>query len=263
MDLANDSGPHRRINGFGLSIKRNGQSSSKKSQLKPWQNIQWCIGKINGDYISHMEDVLEVYNQAPIEGVARVCFDERPCQLLEDVYVPIPMKAQKAKKIDHNYVRKGTCSLMLAYDLDRGERYVQVKKQRRKSDYADFMDWLQKTHYNEADKICLVQDNLNTHSYASFYENLPLERASELRRKYEFHFTPKNGSWLNMAEIEFSSAVRQCIRKRTKSMERLEADIKLWEADRNQKKIKISWSFTVPKARDKMKCQYIKLCDNN
>lgn len=209
-----------------------------------------------------MEDVLEVYNQTPIDGVARVCFDERPCQLLEDVYAPIKMKATKAKKVDHNYQRKGTCSLMLAYDLDRGERYIQVKKHRRKSDYADFMDWLEEKHYNQADKICLVQDNLNTHSYGSFYENLPLVRASTLRKKYEFHFTPKNGSWMNMAEIEFSSVVRQCLKKRTKSMDQLETDVKLWEAKRNEEKLKISWSFTVPKARDKMKNQYIKLYDN-
>lgn len=217
---------------------------------------------MNGEYLAKMEDVLEVYNQEPVEDVDIICFDERPCQLIEDVYVPLAAQKGKVKKIDHTYKRKGTCALMLAYDIQGGIRYVQVSKQRRKVDYAHFMDWLDKTHYQHSSKVLLVQDNLNTHAYGSFYEHLPADRASELRNKYEFHFTPKNASWLNMAEIEFSSAVRQCLKKRIGSMEQLTREINQWAAKRNQDQVKISWSFTVPKARTKLKRQYDNVLNN-
>ncbi len=209
-----------------------------------------------------MEEVLEIYDLEPTEGVARVCFDERPCQLIDDVFTPLPMKQGKARKIDHNYERKGTCALLLAYDIDRGERYVQISKQRRKIDYAKFMDWLETNHYKSTDRIHLIQDNLNTHCYGSFYENLPVERASELRHKINFHFTPKNGSWLNMAEIEFSSASRQCLNRRIGTIAEISKEINAWTTKRNHDKVKISWSFTVPKAREKMENQYIKVYDN-
>ncbi len=175
----------------------------------------WCIGKINGEFLANMEDVLEVYQSEPLPGVRRICMDERPCQLIGEVYSPLPMKPGSAKKLDNEYKREGTCVAFLAYDIDSGERFVWLNRTRTKKDYATFMDWIsRKKQYHQAEKIIVVQDNLNTHTYGAFYEHLPTARASELRKKFEFHFTPKHGSWLNMAEIEFSALSRQCLNRR-------------------------------------------------
>lgn len=217
----------------------------------------WCIGKINGEYLANMEDVLEVYNSPCKAGVRRLCIDERPCQLLGDVYCPIPMKPGSVKKLDCEYKRAGTCVAFLAYDMDSGERYVWINKTRTKKDYAIFIDWIcTKEQYAQAKKIIVVQDNLNTHTFGSLYENLPLKRAAELRKKLEFHFTPKHGSWLNMAEIEFSALSRQCLDRRIPNMEMLAEEVYAWEKERNELKIQISWSFTVNMARKKMKRHY-------
>lgn len=155
-----------------------------------------------------MEDVLEMYAQPATAGVALLCFDERPCQLLDDVVAALPTQADKVAKEDNEYVRKGTCVVLLAYDLDTGQRYTQVRQQRTKADYAQFMNDLISTHYADNERVDLVQDNLNTHKYGSFYEHLPVNKARTLSRKLQFHFTPKHSSWLNMAEIEFSALAR-------------------------------------------------------
>ena len=147
-----------------------------------------------------MEDVLAVYNQEPAPGRARICFDERPCQLLDDVIAPLLVKPGKAAKEDNEYVRQGTGVVLLAYDLDRGIRYTQTRKQRTKADYTQFMHQIVTTYYADSEYIDLIQDNLNTHKYGSFYEHLPVAQARLLSRKLVFHFTPKHGSWLNMAE---------------------------------------------------------------
>jgi hypothetical protein len=206
-----------------------------------------------------MEQVLALYAQAPQPGIARVCFDERPCQLLGEVVVPLPMQPGKPARQDYEYKRQGTAVILLAYDLETGQRYVQVRKQRTKQDYAQFMDWLAKEHYPHVKQIELVQDNLNTHSYGSFYEYLPAAQARELARKFNFHFTPKHGSWLNMAEIEFSVLARECLHRRIASIEELEKQVLIWGEQRNRKAAKIHWSFTVNTAREKMASQYSKV----
>ena len=210
-----------------------------------------------------MEDVLDLYAQEPAIGRARLCFDERPCQLLGDVIAPLPMKEGKPKKEDYEYVRQGTAVTLLAYDLDTGQRYTQVRKQRTKKDYAEFMEWLLKEHYAHVDKVELVQDNLNTHSYGSFYDHLPADHARGLAQKINFHFTPKHGSWLNMAEIEFSVLARECLHRRIDSIEKLEQEVLLWTKSRNVKATKIHWSFTVNTARQKMASQYEKVNEAN
>lgn len=210
-----------------------------------------------------MEDVLELYAREPEKGKARVCFDERPCQLLNQVVEPLPMKEGKPARQDYEYKRKGTAVILLAYDIDTGQRYVQVRKQRKKEDYAQFMEWLAKEHYGHVEQIELVQDNLNTHSHGSFYEHLPAADARELARKFNFHFTPKHGSWLNMAEIEFSVAARECLSRRIGSMEELEREVLIWCEMRNSKASKIHWSFTVDTAREKLEKQYHKVNTDN
>lgn len=206
-----------------------------------------------------MEQVLDLYEQPPKESKARICFDERPCQLLNDVVEPLSMKAGQPAKQDYEYGRNGTAVILLAYDIDTAQRYVQVRKRRTKQDYAQFMQWLAKEHYGHVEQIELVQDNLNTHSYSSFYENMSAADAREMARKFNFHFTPKHGSWLNMAEIEFSVLARECLHRRIGSIELLEKEVLCWWEKRNSKASKIHWSFTVNNAREKLKNQYQKV----
>lgn len=224
---------------------------------------QWCIGSIDGPYLANLEDVLDVYAQPAEERTARLCFDERPCQLLGEVLAPLPISPGKPAKQDYEYERNGTACVLLAYDLDTHQRYVQVREQRTKKDYAEFMDWLLKTHYPVIQKINLVQDNLNTHQAGSFYEWLAVERAHEMKNKLVFHYTPKHGSWLNMAEIEFSALAKQCLDRRIATLETLEKEVLAWTQERNEKKVKINWLFDVPKARTKLKRHYVKLNPRN
>jgi hypothetical protein len=203
-----------------------------------------------------MEDVLMVYNRPVDLERARICFDERPCQLLDDVVIGLRVKPGKAAKEDNEYIRHGTAVVLLAYDLDTGQRYTQVRKQRTKADYAEFMQQIVSTYYADVEYIDLVQDNLNTHKYGSFYEHLPLSEARVLSRKLVFHFTPKHGSWLNTAEIEFSALARQCLNRRIGSLDALGHQVNLWTAERNQGAVRIHWSFTVASAEDKLRRWY-------
>ena len=141
-----------------------------------------------------MEDVLAVYEQPVQPNRARICFDERPCQLLDEVVIALPMKPGVTLKEDNEYIRKGTGVVLLAYDLDTGLRYAQARVQRTKADYAAFIHHVVTTYYPDKEYIDLVQDNLNTHKYGSFYENLPATDARALSRKVVFNFTPKHGS---------------------------------------------------------------------
>jgi len=222
----------------------------------------WCIGTMTGEYLANMEDVLDVYAQPAEAGVVRLCFDERPCQLLDQVLTPIPPKPGATQKEHQEYVRNGVCNVLLAYNLDTGQRHLQVTTTKTKADYAHFVDWLVQTHYPDAEKIKLVQDNYATHTYGAFYEHLPVETARALRHTIEFHYTPKHGSWLNMAEIEFSALSRQCLDRRIGSQQQLEAEALAWEATRNAAAVKVNWSFTTEKARDKLKNRYAEVVKN-
>ena len=178
------------------------------------------------------------------------------CQLLDDVIAALPVEPGKAAKEDNEYVRKGTCVVLLAYDLDTGQRYTQVRKQRTKADYAQFMQEIVATHYADIEYIDLIQDTLNTHKYGSFYEHLPLAQARSLSCKLVFHYTPKHGSWLNVAEIEFSALARQCLNQRIGSLDELARQVGLWTSERNERAVKVHWSFTVAGATDKLKRWY-------
>lgn len=203
-----------------------------------------------------MEDVLNLYGQ-PVRGNrARLCFDERPCQLLDHVVAPLPVKPGTAAREDNEYIRQGTAVVLLAYDLDRGIRYTQTRTQRTKADYAEFMHQIVTAYYADVEYIDLVQDNLNTHKYGSFYEHLPLAEARSLSRKLMFHYTPKHGSWLNVAEIEFSALARQCLNRRIGSLDELAHQVKLWTSERNERAVKVHWSFTVTTAETKLKRWY-------
>lgn len=216
----------------------------------------WCIGVINGEYVANMEDILDLYAEPKQVGVTRLCFDERPCQLVDHVLTPLPAKPNSTRKEHQEYQRNGVCNVLLAYNMDTGQRHLRVTTTKTKADYAHFMQWVVKEHYVAADKIKVVQDNYASHSYGAFYENLPAEEARQLKKKMEFHFTPKHGSWLNMAEIEFSALSRQCLARRIESQEVLEAEALAWERLRNEKAVKVNWSFTTEKAREKLEKRY-------
>lgn len=216
----------------------------------------WCIGSITGEYLANMEDILDVYAPPPAAGMARICFDERPCQLLDHVLTPIPAKPNSTQKEHQEYLRKGVCNVLLAYNIDTGQRHLKVTTTKTKADYSDFMQWLVQEHYPNVAKIKLIQDNYGTHSYGAFYENLPFEEARQLKNKIEFHFTPKHGSWLNMAEMEFSALSRQCFDRRMASQEILQTEALIWEKNRNRKAVKVNWSFTTENARVKLKNRY-------
>ena len=202
-----------------------------------------------------MEDILDLY-EAPYDPKRPlVCIDERPCQLIDDILTPIPMKSGKAMKVDYEYERKGTCNVFIACEPLTGWRYVEVRKRRTKVDYAAFMEKVS-LMFPDVDVIRVVQDNLNTHTYGSFYENFEAEKARSLKNRFEFHYTPKKSSWLNMAEIELSALSRQCLDRRIGDVETLEREAKAWELERNKKGVMIQWRFTTNNAREKLKRHY-------
>jgi hypothetical protein len=205
-----------------------------------------------------MEDILDQYEQSYDLDHPLICMDEMPCQLIGDVLVPIPPKPGRAQRIDHEYQRNGTCCVFIAFDPHAGMRMIRVKEHRTKVDYAHFMKELS-LQYPDAEFLKVVQDNLNTHSAGSFYEAFSPEEAFELSKKFEFHFTPKKGSWLNMAEIEFSALSRQCLNRRIGDIKTLASEAGAWEHDRNKIKAKVRWQFTKSKAREKFARHYLNL----
>ena len=205
-----------------------------------------------------MEDVLDIYEQPYDPKHPVLCFDERPCQLIGDAIVPIPIKPGSPKKEHYEYVRNGTCCVFMAFEPHKGKRFVRVKERRTMVDYADFMKMLA-NQYPEAEAIRLVQDNLNTHTAGSFYEALPPEEAFTLAKRFEYHYTPKKGSWLNMAEIELSALSKQCLDRRIADMKKLSDEVGSWERDRNEIGVTVRWRFNKDKARVKLQRHYSNL----
>jgi transposase len=205
-----------------------------------------------------MEDVLDLYEKSYDPKHPVICFDERPCQLIGDAIMPIPMKSGSPKREHYEYVRNGTCCIFMAFEPQAGKRMVGVKTHRTKVDYAKFMKELAE-QYPHAESIRLVQDNLNTHTAGSFYAALNPDEAFELAKRFEFHFTPKKGSWLNMAEIELSALSKQCLDRRIETLEKLAAEVDSWEQERNAAKTTVRWKFNKNDARIKLKRHYFSL----
>jgi hypothetical protein len=197
-----------------------------------------------------MEQVLDIYERPYDPRRPVVCFDERPCQLLGDVLMPIPMKPGRVEREDYHYKRNGTCVVLTAVEPLAGHRMVKVTQQKTKKDYAQFMQALS-VSYPEAESIVLVQDNLNTHSPSSFYEAFPAAEAFALAQRFEMVYTPKKASWLNMAEIELSALSKQCLDRRIAEMGTLTAQVNSWTKRRNGLRIVIRWNFTKNDAREK------------
>lgn len=209
-----------------------------------------------------MEDVLDLYAQAYDPRFPQVCFDERPVQLLGDVRAPLPLRPGQPRRYDHEYVRKGTANLFVMCQPLTGWREVKATPHRKKTDFAICMRELVDLHFPDAERIRVVLDNLNIHNPAALYEAFPPDEAQRILRKLQFHFTPRHGSWLNMAEIEISVLVRQCLKQRIDNFSRLQAITQWWTAQRNEQQAKINWCFDLSKARTKLAHLYPSLESN-
>lgn len=209
-----------------------------------------------------MEQLLYLYGLPYDPDYPVLCFDERPCVLHGEVAEPLAIEPGKPLRYDYEYERKGTCCLLVAVEPLSGFRMVEVAKRRTAADYTRFMQQLA-AQYPKAKKIRLVQDNLNTHTAASFYKHLPAEEAFALSQRFEFHYTPKKGSWLNVAELEINVIVRQCLGRRIETQERMAEEVEQLVKERNAKQAAVNWQFTPAKARQKLKRHYQNVCSNN
>lgn len=203
-----------------------------------------------------MENVLDVYKRPYNEANPVVCMDESPKQLIKETRVRIPMKPGNLAKFDYEYERCGVCNIFIASEPLKGKRIVQVTERKTRKDWAEFIKQISDEMYPKAKKITLVMDNYNTHSAGSLYERFSPEEAKRIYDRFEFIYTPKHGSWLNMAEIELNVLGGQCLRRHISDINLLKEEIKIWQEMRNNKNCKINWQFTAKSARIKLRRLY-------
>jgi transposase len=223
-----------------------------ENDIKPWRKDMWCIPQVNGEYVARMEDVLDLYAEAPDPKRPVVCFDESPVQLIGEVRQPIPAKPGQLERYDYEYRRNGTVNLFVVLDVHRPWRKVKLTERRAAKDYAQCMRELVDVHYPNAEYIRVVQDNLSTHSAGALYEAFSPAEARRILRRLEFHYTPKHASWLNRVEIEIGVLRSQCLDRRIDDPKRLRREVAAWERARNAARARIKWMFTTDKARAKM-----------
>jgi transposase len=227
-----------------------------ENDLKPWRKDMWCIPKVDAEYVARMEDVLDLYAEAPDPKRPVVCFDESPTQLIGEVRQPIPAKPGQRERYDCEYKRNGTANLFVFLDVHRPWRKVKVTDRRAAGDFAECMREISDVHFPKAEKIRVVMDNLSTHSASALYQTFPPAEARRVLRRLEFHYTPKHASWLNMVEIEIGVLRKQCLDRRIDNCKRLVSEIAAWERQRNASRSRINWMFTAEKARQKMATAY-------
>lgn len=203
-----------------------------------------------------MEDVLDVYELPYDKARPVVCMDEKPYQLLGDAREPLPMRPGDAQKIDSEYVRNGTCSIFAFIEPLGGKHHVSVREHRTATDWAEEIRYLADEMYPDAEKIILVMDNLNTHKPASLYKAFPPEVARRILRRLEIHYTPKHGSWLDIAEIELNVMTRQCLDRRIDNITDLRSELEAWENERNKNQATVNWQFRTADARIKLSSLY-------
>jgi transposase len=230
-----------------------------ENDLKPWRKDMWCIPQVDGEYVARMEDVLDLYAEAPDPKRPVVCFDESPTQLIGEVRLPIPAGPGQLKRYDCEYKRNGTANLFIFLDVHRPWRKVKVTDNRAAVDFATCMRELTDVHFPKAERIRVVLDNLSTHSAGALYQAFPACEARRVLRRLEFHFVPKHASWLNMVEIEIGVLRSQCLDRRIATQQKLKSEIAVWERQRNAAKARIKWMFTTDKARAKMGRAYPEL----
>jgi transposase len=229
----------------------------KKNRLKPWLTKRWCIPpEQSGEFVYRMEDVLDVYCRPYDPRRPQICLDEASKQLLADARPGQPAAPGRVKREDYEYERDGVCNLFLWCEPLRGQRHVTITERRTKVDWAHVIKDLIDVHYPTAERIVLVMDNLNTHTPGSLYEAFSPAEAKRLAAKLEIHYSPKHGSWLNIAEIELSTMSGQCLDRRIPDRETLERELAAWEAERNALGGAVNWRFTTEDARIKLKRLY-------
>jgi DDE superfamily endonuclease len=207
-------------------------------------------------FVAAMEDVLEIYHKPHDPDFPLVCLDETSKQLIAETRLPIPAKPGMPARHDYEYARNGTANLFMLFAPLEGWRHVKVTDRRATIDYAQLLKELSDTHFPEAQKIRLVQDNLNTHKPASLYEAFPAAEARRLVERFEWHYTPKHGSWLNMAESELSVLSSQCLDRRIPNKQALIDEVAAWQDSRNLNHAKANWQFTTAQARVKLNRLY-------
>jgi hypothetical protein len=218
---------------------------------------RYCIPERDrARFVAQMEEVLDVYAAAPDPQRPLVCMDEAARQLLGDAVPPLPMERSRPKREDYHYTRGGVRSLFLFFAPHLGWRRVESSVQRTRQDWAEQIRKLVDEDFPQAQAIRLVCDNLNTHSIASLYETFPPEEAHRLARKLEIHYTPRNGSWLNVAEVELSVLARQCLDRRIADPATLDHELAAWNQQRNAEASTVRWQFTTADARIKLRRLY-------
>jgi hypothetical protein len=230
-----------------------------ENELKPWRKDMWCIPQVDGEFVARMEDVLDLYAEAPDPKRPVVCFDESPTQLIGEVRQPIKAEPGRIERYDCEYKRNGTANLFIFLDVHRPWRKVKVTDSRTAVDFATCMRELADVHFPKAERIRVVLDNLSTHSVGALYQAFPPDEARRLLRRLEFHYVPKHASWLNMVEIEIGVLRTQCLDRRIESQHHLISETAAWERQRNNSRARIKWMFTTEKARAKMGRAYPKL----
>ncbi|MBL4738154.1 MAG: IS630 family transposase [SAR324 cluster bacterium] len=229
----------------------------KKKEIKPWQRKEWCIAPQNhAGFVCAMEDILNVYQRDYSVHNPLVCMDETSKQLTKETRVPIPANTDHVEYYDSEYERNGTANIFMFFNPIEGKRRVDITDNRTAKDWAHQIRQLVDVDYPEAKKITLVMDNLNTHVGASLYKTFNPKEARRILDKLDFHYTPKHGSWLNMAEIEFSILGRECLDRRIPDKTALISEVNAWTNERNSKKSKIIWRFKNEDARIKLKRLY-------
>jgi hypothetical protein len=217
----------------------------------------WVIPpKHSGEFVAHMEDILEVYHLPYDPQVPLICMDEQPVQLIKEIRQALPAAAGKPERYDSEYERNGTANIFIFTEPLRGVRFVSVREHKTARDWATEIQQLLDTQYPAADRIRLVCDNLNTHGIGSLYETFPPEQARRLASRLELHHTPKHGSWLNIAEIELSALTMQCLDRRLPDRETLIEETRQWETRRNASQKGVDWQFSTRDARIKLKRLY-------
>lgn len=211
--------------------------------------------KQSGEFVSHMERVLDVYKRPYNPDNPVVCMDESPKQLIEAARLPLSIKPGIDKKEDYEYIRHGVVNIFMANEPLKGKRLVEVTDFKKKKDWALFIKKIA-DQYTEAKKITLVMDNFNTHTPSALYETFEPKEAKRLWDRFEFVYTPKHGSWLNMAEIELHTLNTQCLNRRIANAEKVKDEVAQWQQHRNDKENKINWQFTTENARIKLKRLY-------
>lgn len=222
----------------------------------------WCIGQWTAEFLARMERILWLYRLEynPLRPV--LCYDERPCFLIGEVVEGFPLKEGRIARQHYAYEKNGSCSLLATIEPLTGKRIMEVYDQRRKIEFALHFQRVA-AEYPEAEKIVVILDNLNTHNASSFYEVFEAEEAFRLAQKFEFVYTPKSASWLNMIEIEFSALSRQCLASRIASKEKLATAVLSLAKEREEKQIKIEWQFSIETAREKLNRHYKKVNEKN